>query len=962
MTSTLNSGEMTVLDEFSKIIATMTAVIPIFLTGVKMFRLFAITLCKIVNFSLKRKDLIIKSGLVRYSFLFIIALLLITASAFAQVERPIKNPARPLPVKTDSVQIKSDSVLNVADSILHSSDTLRAKNDTIPPPKGDIETTINYTARDSIRASLDNQQIWLYGEAKIVYGMIELEAEEILIDYANATITAQGVRDSLGNRIGYPLFKNGSELYETKGIIYNFKNKRARINEVVTQQGEGFLHSERAFKNENNEILSVHNTYTTCNLEHPHFRIKATKTKAIPNDKIVAGPFYMEFNDIPLPIGFLFGMFPSQRESKSGIIFPSYGEERRRGFNLRNGGYFFDISEYMKLAVMGDIYSKGGHALYVNTNYMKRYRYNGSANFAYSKNKNSPNIEDNDFSQDFRLTWSHSPQTKGTGRFAASVNAATATYNKNNNMMYGTSNEFTTSSLSNISTKLSSNVSYNKRFAGTPFSAAVNLSHSQDLQTKLVDLPLPNLSVNMTNIYPFQRKGKTGALDNFSVGYAMTATNRITNNLGRMNPLATHDSIAPFTLENIPVFLKNSRKGIRHAMPVSYSFKFLKNFTMSPSVNYEERWYFERLNWKYNADSTLFLSDTTQTFNRIANYSFSTGLATRIYGMYFFKNKNSSVKAIRHIINPNISFSYVPDFSTNTNYFTRLTDKSGRVIYKENHQGFVYGASTLGRSGSVGFTLGNNVEAKIKTKKDTVERKVMLLNNLSLGTSYNLMADSFRLAPISFSANTNILNNKININISSVVDPYEYRRVSLEGEKLVEKRERNYAWQGGQGLGRITSATMALNTNLNPAARKGAQTTREKVAAADIPEAEKAHIIKNADAYIDFDIPWSLTIGYNLNYTHPTSLKPSITQTLQFSGNVSVSEKWKINFNSGYHFETAEFTQTNLGISRDLHCWVMNLMWVPFGRFQSYNFSIAVKASILRDLKLERRKPFMDNL
>jgi hypothetical protein len=848
---------------------------------------------------------------------------------------------------------------------------LRAKNDTIPPPKGDIETTINYTARDSIRATVDGKQIWLYGEAKITYGVIELEAEEIIIDYANNTITAQGVRDSLGNRIGYPLFKNGSELYETKGIIYNFKTKRARIIEVVTQQGEAIMHSGAAFKNENNEIFSVGNRYTTCNLEHPHYSIRATKTKAIPNDKIVTGPFYMEFNDIPLPAGFLFGMFPAQRESKSGIIFPSYGEERRRGFNLRNGGYFFDINEYIKLAVMGDIYSKGGHALYVNSNYMKRYAYNGSYNFTYSKNRLGENIEDRDVSNDFRLTWSHSPQSKGTGRFAASVNAATSTFNRNNNMMYGTTSDFNSSALNNISTKLNSNVSYNKRFAGTPFSAGINLSHSQDLQTKLVDLPLPNLSVNMTNIYPFQRKGKTGTLDNFSIGYAMTATNRITNNLGRLTPEATKDSIAPFNFQNLPLFIENAKKGIRHSMPLSYSFKMLKHFTMSPSVNYEEKWYFEKLSWKFNEDSTAFESDTARVFNRVANYSFSTGLTTRIYGMYFFKNKMSKVKAIRHVVNPSVSFSYTPDFTTNPNYFQVLTDKSGRPVFKERHEGFVYGSSTYGRSGAIGFNIGNNLEMKVKGAKDTVERKVMLLNNLSLGSSYNLMADSFALAPIGISANTNILNNMINVNLSATLDPYLYQRTTdltrnpetgaVTILKVTEKRLPSYSWKGGS-LGRITSATLALNTNLNPKARNKENATREKVSQANIPENEKQHILQNPNAYIDFDIPWSLNLGYNLGYSHGLNQAKSITQTIQVSGDLSISEKWKITYNSGYHFESKEFTQTNLGISRELHCWQMNLMWVPFGRFQSYNFTIAVKASVLQDLKLERRRPFLDNL
>ncbi len=926
-----------------------------------MLNVFAITLRKIVNFSLKPKDLAINSGLVRYTFLFISAFLFMAVSAVAQVERPIKNPAEPLPYKKDSLNVRPDSLQVLGDTLVAKSDTLKVKSDSIPR-KGDIETTINYTARDSIRASMDTKKIWLYGEAKIVYGLIELEAEEIVIDYANSTISANGIRDSLGNRVGYPIFKNGPELYETKGIVYNFKTKRARITEVVTQQGEGFLHSEAAFKNDKNEILSVNNSYTTCNLEHPHFRIRATKTKAIPNDKIVAGPFYLEFNDIPLPAGFLFGMFPAQRESKSGILFPSYGEERRRGFNLRNGGYFFDINEYVKLGIMGDIYSKGGHALYVNSNYMKRYAYNGMFNFTYSKNKISSNIEDHDFSNDFRLTWSHSPQSKGTGRFSASVNAATATFNKNNNLMYGQTNTMLSSSLSNITTKLNSNVSYNKRFGRSPFSAGINFSHSQDIQTKLVDLPFPNLTVNMTNIYPFQRKGKTGLLDNFSIGYSMTATNRITNNLGRIKKHSTTiDSIAPFTLDNVPLFIKNSKNGIRHSIPLSYSFKALKFFTMSPAVSYEERWYFQTLNWKYNSDSTTFTTDTTRGFSRIGNYSFSTSLTTRVYGMYYFTNKNSRIKAIRHVVNPSVSFAYTPDFSQNPNYFQQFTDKSGKIIYKERHEGFVYGGSALGRSGSLGFGLGNNLEMKVQGKKDTVERKVMLLNNLSFASSYNLLADSFKLAPISISANSSILNNAININLSATVDPYQIERSSKSTEKvLVEKRSRVYAWNYGS-LGRITNATLALNTNLNPAAAKKQQDTRAKVANSNIPEQEKQHILENPNAYIDFEIPWSLNFSYNLSYVHSLSQKAAIVQTIQMSGDISLSKKWKINYNTGYHFESKEFTQTNLTVARDLHCWQMNLMWVPFGRFQSYNFTIAVKASILKDLKMERRKAFLDN-
>jgi hypothetical protein len=912
-----------------------------------------------VNFSLKAKALILKLRLVRQSvFIVTVLFFLLSTGAIAQVrpERRIGQPVGTLPQKNDTSRFAQP------DTLLTKNDSLRRDSVQTVQPKGDIETTINYTARDSIRASMDGKMIWLYGEAKITYGTIELEAEEIIIDYANNTISAQGRRDSLGNRIGYPIFKNGQELYETKGIVYNFKTRRARIREVVTQQGEGYLHSEAAFKNEKNEIFSINNSYTTCSLAEPHFQIRATKTKAIPDDKIVAGPFYLEFNKIPLPAGFLFGMFPAQRESKSGIIFPSYGEERRRGFNLRRGGYFFDINDYVKLALTGDIYSKGSHALYANSNYMKRYAYNGQVNFSYSKTVSTENIEDRSAANDFMLMWSHSPQSKGTGRFAASVNAATSSYNKNNNLMYGAINELSTSRLNNISTKLSSNVSYNKRFSGTPLSMGINLSHNQDLQTGIVDLPLPNVSLNMTNLYPFQRKGKTSPLDNFSIGYTMTGTNRITNRLG---PVAgadpARDSIAPFNFDNLSYFFRNGKKGIRHSIPTSFSFKALKFFTVSPSISLEEKWYFEKQNWAFNSDSSAFvITDTTRQFNRITNYAFSTALNTRIYGMYFFNRPGSKVKAIRHIINPSISFGYTPDFSGNEDYFNRFVNKQKKTVYQSRHTGFVYGGSNIGESGSIGLALGNNLEMKVKAPKDTVERKVMLLNNLSIGTSYNIVADSFNLAPIGISANTSILDNKININLSTTVDPYSYWAYETAEGRAAERRIENYALKTGS-LGRITSAALAINTNLNPEAREKEQSTREKVAQSDLPEEDKQEIIRNPNAYVDFDIPWTMNLSYTLAYTHSIAQDPKFIQTLQASGTLSISEKWMIRYNTGFDFEAKEFTQTNMGISRDLHCWTMALDWVPFGRFQSYNFTIAVKAAVLQDLKLERRKPWLDN-
>jgi hypothetical protein len=894
---------------------------------------------------------------VQYFVVFILFFFVVTGG-YAQVESEVKPPTGILPIKADTTNINPDSIIVSRDTLTQSNDTTKVR----PQAQGDIETTINYSARDSIRASVDGKLIWLFGNARIKYGEIELEAEEITIDYGNSTLTAHGIRDSLGNRIGYPIFKNGPELYETKDIIYNFKTKRARISEVVTQQGEAYLHGDVVYKNEKGELLSRGNSYTTCNLEHPHFLIRATKTKAIPDDKIVAGPFYLEFNDIPLPAGFLFGMFPSPRRSASGIIFPSYGEERRRGFNLRGGGYFFDISEYIKLGLTGDIYSKGGHALYANSSYMKRYKYNGTVNFAYSKNPGSTDrIESKSYTKDFRLTWSHSPQSKGTGRFAASVNAATATFNQNNFLTQG--NVYNNPDLNNITAKLSSNVSYSKRFAGSPFSLGVNLNHSQDLRTKAVDLLLPNISLNMTNIYPFQSKsGKTGPLDNFSIAYTMNAMNRITNNLGRIPARAKQDSIAEFNGANLPLFFDNARKGMRHTIPTSFSFKALRFFTLSPSFSYEEKWYGEKLDWAYNNDSTLFVKqDTIKGFNRVSNYSVSASLTTRIYGIYTFKRPTSKVKAIRHVINPSISYSYTPDFSQKTDYFQKFIDKTGREIYQDRYQGFVYGGSSLGNSSSLGFGIGNNVEMKVQGAQDSVARKVMLLNNLSLNSSYNFIADSFKLAPISISANSNILDNLINLNLSATLNPYFIRTTINEVGQRIEERVDELAWKSGQ-IGRITNATLAMSTNLNPKARSKNTSSREKIGKSNLPEQEKEFLIQNPDVYVDFDIPWSMNISYNLNYSHGLNAPANVTQTINMSGDVSLSEKWKVTYSTGYHFESKEFTQTNLGITRDLHCWTMAVNWTPFGRFQQFFFTINVKSSLLQDLKLERRKPFFDNL
>jgi hypothetical protein len=925
-----------------------------------------------VNFSLKTK-FPLAAPLWRMLRLFtFLGLIWFGFPAFSQNKRPATNT--PVVPKPTEILPTDTAALNAERRAL--------KADSIRKRQSDIETTITYSARDSIRSSVDRKIVHLYGDAKIQYGIIQLMAEDITIDYETSTISADGKPDSTGKDRGYPIFINGSEKYETKSIIYNFKTKKARISEVLTKQGEGILHGSAVYKNERNELLSIRNAYTTCDLKEPHYEIIATRAKAIPGDKMVVGPFHMAVNSVPLPVGFLFGIFPSPRKSASGIIVPAYGEERNRGFFLRNGGYFFDINDYIKMQITGDLYSRGSSAIYLNSNYRMRYKYTGAFNFSFTSNRTSTNVEVPNTVKDFRITWNHTPQTKGTGRFSASVNAATASFNNSN--FLGVNTNPSVARLDNTTRKLSSNISYSKTF-GSKVSMGINYRINQDLTTKEVDMPLPDLSFNVNNIYPFKKVSKGMLLQNLSTRLTMTATNQITNNLGRNfydknGKQITHDSIAKFDFQNLPLLIRNARKGVRYVLPLSTSFKVLKFFTVSPSINYNEVWYFEKLNWAKTNDSTVAVRDTVRGFNRLSTYQTSVNLTTRIYGTYFFK-KTSRVQAIRHIINPSIGYSYQPDFSDPAfGYFQEFNLKNNKYpVFKSVHENFVYGSATTGSSSGISFGINNNIEMKVKSRKDTVARKVALFNTLSISSSYNFKADSFKLAPFNLAANTNVLNDKLNVNMTATLDPYKY--VTVQSNAVAEKdvvtkeiRTAEYAWGGytvsnsnwqvmevKNNIGRITAANIALSTNLNPKGQKKDTDTRDKISKSNATDADKKYLLQNPDSYIDFNIPWNLRIAYNADYQHQVNTGPRITQTVRLNGDLGLSEHWKIVFNTGYDFQQHEITYTTVTLSRDLHCWQMNLSWVPFGKFQSYNFTINVKSNMLRDLKLNRTRSFFDN-
>ncbi len=911
-----------------------------------------------------------KGIVVRFLIIFASTVLFFCSQSFAQKQKRINTPSKSLPAKNDTLPKNGK---------LSSSDTSKIKKDsTKTAPKSDIESTIIYSAEDSIISELGKKIVRLYGNAKVTYGQIKLDAEEIVIDYEQSTITANGKKDSTGQLVGFPIFKDGQNEYETKGMIYNFKNKKAKITEVVTKEGEGFMHGESVYKDAKNNLFTRGNAYTTCDLADPHYRIISGKAKAIPGDKVISGPFYMEFNHVPTPLAFAFGIFPSQRKSSSGIIVPAYGEEQTRGFFLRGGGYYFDINDYFKLGVTADIYSKGSTGLYLNSTYISRYKYSGTLRFTFNNNNYSAKIESPDRRKDFSLTWSHAPKTKGTARFAASVNVATSTNNANNYLGVGQVNTPSIQN-SNAQQKASSNISFSKSFPGTPFALATNFRLNQDFKTRRVDMSLPDISFNMNNLYPM-KKSDVRILQNLQLKYTMNAVNQINNDLG---PIAVNadgtpkDSIGAFNLQNLPIYFKNANKGVRHVLPISTSFKVGKFLTMTASGTYNELWYFDKLIWgaAHSGDLTLgtqaVKTDTIHQFNRVAFYNLSMSMTTRIYGMYVAKNKTSHIRAIRHVMSPNIGFSYSPDFSDpKYGYYQHvgLTDANGKpyVVLKSAHEGFIYGTAPSGKSQALSFGIGNTVEMKVRNAKDTIDRKISLLNNLSLGSSYNFLADSFKLAPISISANSNVLDNKININLSATLDPYQYWHVrngvdANDHPVYTIVRVSRYVWNAGS-LGRITAASLAFSTNLNPKGQKKDTQLRDKVAKSNATQADKDYLLKHPDTYVDFSIPWNLRLSYNVSYSNSNpNTAASITQSARFTGDFSLSEKWKITYSSGYDFVNKQFTQTNLGLNRDLHCWQMSLNWVPFGKFQSYTFNIGIKSSLLKDLKLNRTRSFIDS-
>jgi len=811
------------------------------------------------------------------------------------------------------------SSFSQSDSLLVKTDTISV--DSLKSPDA-LDSKVIYKAIDSIRFDVKNKMTYLYGKAEVYYENIELKAEIIELNFSENLVTARGMQDSLGDFYGEPVFKEGSQQFDAHEIKYNFDTKKGVITDVMTNEGESYIHGHKIYKSESDILYIKNGKYTTCNKKEPHFHFNARKLKIIPDDKIVTGPANLWIEGIPTPLAIPFGFFPNSKKAKSGIIIPEPGESTQYGLFLLNGGYYWSISDKINMQFTGDFYSKGSWGGKFNSNYKNRYRYNGNVNLTFSTFKNGFE-EFNNYAekQDFFFRWKHDqdPKARPNSIFSANVNAGSSTNFTNNLNSSGTDY---------LSANFNSSISYRKSFTGKPFNFSINGFHDQNSITKKVTIRLPEAAFNVSRLYPFKRKsGKRGVLDNLGISYSMNTKNQIS---------VQSESINTEGLSNLTDSMQN---GMKHNIPISTSMKVFKHFSLNPAFNYSETWYIESINKTWNADSNRLETNDVGGFVRGNAYNMSLNLTTKLYGMYQFKGKR--IKALRHVITPSVGFSYIPE---NRSGLKQYADANDSLIDYSIFEGRIYGSTNTSEAGFLNLSLINNFEMKVRSKKDTANpiKKIKLIENLKFSTSYNTMADSLNWSNITIGARTTLFK-KITININGSLDPYALDSAGI-------KINKSY-WETEGGLGRLTSANAALGFRLKAKTKEKKKKTSEFAT-----EEELEYINANPQAYIDFNIPWSLNMNYNVRYAKPAfNDSETITQTLNFTGDVSLTENWKIGFTSGYDFQNDDFTYTTVDIYRDLHCWEMRFNWVPFGPRQSYLFTLKVKSSVLQDLKLTRR-------
>ena len=838
--------------------------------------------------------------------------------------------------------------------------------------KEPLDAPVIYEASDSIVFTKDGYA-HLYGEGKVNYQNIELTSAVITMNMDSSTVFAKGVADTTGVETGTPIFKDGETPYESKIMRYNFKTKKGFINNIVTQQGEGYVTSEEGKKGADDEIYMRHGKYTTCdNHEHPHFYLRLSMAKVRPKKKnVVFGPAQLVVEDVPLPIAVPFGFFPFNSSYSSGFIMPTYGDEMNRGFYLRDGGYYFAISDQMDLKVLGEIFTKGSWGLSAASNYNKRYKFSGSFNASYLVTKTGEkNMPDYSVSKDFRIQWSHRQDAKANpnSSFSASVNFATSSYDRSSLSSLYNPQQYSQN------TKASS-VSYSRNFPEIGLNISSTFNITQNTRDSSLSMTLPDVNISLNRIYPFKRKKSVGD-ERWYEKISLQYTGSITNSI------STKDNL----LFKTP--LTQWENGMQHKIPVSATFNLFKYINIVPSFNYTERWYLRKVKQSYDpspASTDHVKRDTINGFNRLYDYNLSLQMNTKLYGMYkplFMKSKELQ---IRHVFTPTVSYTYTPDFGKSRyGYYDTYTytDEDGevRTVEYSPYEGAVYGYPGKGMSQNISFSVDNNIEMKMKSDKDTTGyKKISLIDQLGASLSYDVA--NKRWSDLSMNLRLKLTKSyTFNMNASFATYAYEFDE---NGNVVVgDRTEWSYGRFGRfQGYSGSFSYTLNNDTfkklfgkkeedeknkdNKGKEENEDEETdeeTEEQNNNSNMRKTEKASV--DSDGYLAFKFPWSVSLSYSYSIREDRSkdinIKTmrypySLTHSLNVSGNFKIGSRWNMTYSTGYDFTSKEMSMTTLNITRDLHCFNMSCGLV-FGPFTSYNFSIRANSSMLTDaLKWDQR-------
>ena len=849
--------------------------------------------------------------------------------------------------------------------------------------KNGIDAPVNYEAQDSMVYDALTKTAHLYGTSEVKYENMDLKSDRIKMSLDSSLVHATGTPDSAskGGIKGRPVFTMGSDTYDTDTIAFNFKSKKGIVHNAYTKQQDGFLTSGISKREENGDVYLAHGRYTTCDKEHPDFYISLSRAKVRPGKDVVFGPAYLVVADVPVPLAIPYGFFPFTKSYSSGFIMPSYGDESARGFYLRDGGYYFAINDKWDLKLLGEIYTKGSWGLSAASNYRKRYRYSGSFYFSYQDTKTGDKgMPDFSEQQSFKLQWSHRQDAKANpfSSLSASVNFATSSYEQNNlTSMY---NPITRSQ-----TTRTSSVSWSTSFSSIGLSLSSTANLNQNMQDSTIALSLPDLNISLSRFYPFRRKkavGKERWYEKIAVSYTGQLSNSITTKEDRL----FHSNL-----------IRNWRNGMQHSIPVTASFTLLNYINVSPSFNFTDRMYTNKIMRSWDVAHQREVGDTIYGFNNVYNWNVSLSANTKIYGMWIPNRKlfGDKIQAVRHVLTPSVTFSYAPDFSSRRyGYYDSYlkTDANGNVSYVEYspYQSSLYGAPGRGRTGNIAFVLGNNLEMKVKSDDDsTGYKKISLIDRLDLSMSYNMAAKVHPLSDLGVNLSLKWWKN-YTFNLNAVFASYAYD-LDANGMPYVGNRT---LWGMGK-FGRFQGMSQNINYTLTPEKLKklfgggsddkdskkqkddeGIDTNIESNVDDDMIEGQRGARKKSGggkaetdeDGYMKYSMPWSLTFGYGITMRENTDVKKfnyrtmrypyMFSQTLNVTGNVRISDGWNISFSSGYDFDARKLSMTTASLQRDLHCFNMSCS-VVLAPYTSYNFTFRANASTLTDaLKYDKRSGY----